>query len=144
MVSFETGSRSIGTRRARHLPRVGPRESLCYVSSPPGDQWRPRTRKITQAPDPARLHVAAWSLPGHIQRSRSGRMKVLIVCINYLPEANSTTLKISDLAHHLRDSGHEVTVVKGFPNYPEGVLFKGYWRSLLQRENIEGGVDQRT
>lgn len=65
-------------------------------------------------------------------------MKVLLISLYYPPEANSTSLKISDLAEHLTGNGHEVTVVTGFPNYPDGVLHPGYRRSLLKRERIKG------
>ena len=66
-------------------------------------------------------------------------MKVLLISLYYPPEANSTALKISDLAQHLTESGHEVSVVTGFPNYPDCVLYQGYRRSLLKREDV-GGV----
>ena len=65
-------------------------------------------------------------------------MKALLISLYYPPEPNSTALKISDLAQHLRGRGHEVTVITGFPNYPDGILHKGYRRSLLRREEVDG------
>ena len=65
-------------------------------------------------------------------------MKVLLVSLYFPPEPNSLSLKISDLSKHLKESGHDVTVITGFPNYPEGVLYPGYRRALLKREEIEG------
>lgn len=65
-------------------------------------------------------------------------MKAMLISLYYPPEANSTALKISDLAQHLKEGGHEVTVVTGFPNYPDGVLHKGYRRTLLRREEVDG------
>jgi colanic acid biosynthesis glycosyl transferase WcaI len=38
----------------------------------------------------------------------------------------------------LQADGHEVTVITGFPNYPEGKIYPGYRLRLLQRETIDG------
>jgi glycosyltransferase involved in cell wall biosynthesis len=65
-------------------------------------------------------------------------MKVLVISIHYPPEANSSALKMAELAKHLKEQGHQVTVVTAFPNYPDGVLHKGYSRSLWKRETIDG------
>jgi hypothetical protein len=42
------------------------------------------------------------------------------------------------LAKELSKLGHEVEVLTGFPNYPEGKIYKGYKIRFLQREIIEG------
>ena len=39
----------------------------------------------------------------------------------------------------LQAAGHEVTVVTGFPNYPQGRIYPGYRQRLVHRETI-GGV----
>ena len=65
-------------------------------------------------------------------------MKALLLTQFYPPEPGTASQKMSELADHLQRNGHEVTVVTGFPNYPEGVLYKGYRRKLLQREQING------
>lgn len=49
-------------------------------------------------------------------------MKILIVSQYFWPE----TFKINDLCDALLDSGHEVTVLTAFPNYPDGHFFDGY------------------
>ncbi|OUR98804.1 hypothetical protein A9Q84_05160 [Halobacteriovorax marinus] len=49
-------------------------------------------------------------------------MKILIVTQYFWPE----TFKINDLARELHDRGHEVTVLTGLPNYPQGSIYKGY------------------
>lgn len=49
-------------------------------------------------------------------------MKILIVSQYFYPEV----FKINDLAIELQKLGYEVTVITGKPNYPKGVLFKGY------------------
>jgi glycosyltransferase involved in cell wall biosynthesis len=65
-------------------------------------------------------------------------VKVLLVSQFYPPEPNSAAQKLSDLARHLRARGHQATVVTGFPNYPDGVLYPGYRRALCRRETIDG------
>lgn len=59
--------------------------------------------------------------------------KILIVSPVFWPEA----FRINDLARHLAAHGHEVEVLAGHPNYPEGAFFKGYgwtgpWREVWQ------------
>lgn len=49
-------------------------------------------------------------------------MRILIVTQYFWPE----TFRINDVVHGLRDLGHEVAVLTGLPNYPEGRFFKGY------------------
>lgn len=49
-------------------------------------------------------------------------MKILIVAQNFWPE----NFRINDLALGLKARGHDVFVLTGLPNYPQGKLFKGY------------------
>lgn len=49
-------------------------------------------------------------------------MKVLIVSQYFWPES----FRINDVATGLVDSGYEVTVLTGKPNYPQGKFYKGY------------------
>lgn len=49
-------------------------------------------------------------------------MKILIVTQYYFPEQ----FQINEIAPELVRRGHEVTVLCGVPNYPKGVIFKGY------------------
>ena len=65
-------------------------------------------------------------------------MKALLLTQYYPPEPGTASQKMSGLAEHLSQSGHQVTVVTGFPNYPDGVLHKGYRRKLYQQEQING------
>lgn len=62
-------------------------------------------------------------------------MKILFLTQWYLPEPLTYQ---SDLAETLRDQGHEVTVLTGFPNWPAGRLAAGYRIRLWQRETING------
>ena len=47
-------------------------------------------------------------------------------------------MRMSELGEYLAERGHEVTVVTGFPNYPDGVVYEGYRRSIYRRERING------
>ncbi|MDP3398302.1 MAG: glycosyltransferase family 4 protein [Bacteroidales bacterium] len=49
-------------------------------------------------------------------------MKILIVSQYFWPE----NFKINDLVVELKNSGHNVTVLTGKPNYPEGKIYSGY------------------
>ena len=62
-------------------------------------------------------------------------MKILVVCQYYYPEP----FRISDLCEELTRRGHEVTVVTGEPNYPEGKLYPGFEKHQHADETI-GGV----
>lgn len=62
-------------------------------------------------------------------------MKLLIVTQYFWPES----FRINDLASGLRERGHEVTVLTGYPNYPEGKLYPGY-RLLRQPSEQWNGI----
>ncbi|PPK74183.1 glycosyltransferase involved in cell wall biosynthesis [Methylobacter tundripaludum] len=49
-------------------------------------------------------------------------MKILIVSQYFRPES----FRINDLALTLKERGHEVSVLTGKPNYPDGDIFEGY------------------
>jgi glycosyltransferase involved in cell wall biosynthesis len=68
-------------------------------------------------------------------------MKVLVLSQYYDPEP---VPKAAELARALRDAGHEVRAITGFPNYPKGKLYPGYDLGLLRRENIDGIPVSRT
>lgn len=59
-------------------------------------------------------------------------MKVLVVCQYYKPEP----FRISDICEALAGEGHQVTVVTGTPNYPEGVIYPGYEKGAHADEVI--------
>lgn len=62
-------------------------------------------------------------------------MRVLLLTQWFDPEP---TFKGLLFARTLREQGHEVKVVTGFPNYPEGKVYPGYRIRLIQREVIDG------
>ncbi len=49
-------------------------------------------------------------------------MRILIVSQHYFPE----NFRITDMAEELVKRGNQVTVLCGYPNYPEGYLYDGY------------------
>ena len=61
-------------------------------------------------------------------------MKILVVCQHYYPEP----FRLPDICETLVQRGHEVTVVTGTPNYPEGEIYKGYERGAKADEILNG------
>lgn len=59
-------------------------------------------------------------------------MKILVVSQYFYPE----NFRINDLCFEMQKRGHEVTVLTGFPNYPEGYFFKGYEDKKRKEEII--------
>ncbi len=62
-------------------------------------------------------------------------MRILILSQWFQPEP---FLKGLPLATALRDRGHDVEVLTGFPNYPGGRLYHGYQIRPWKRESING------
>ncbi|MGM0804981.1 MAG: glycosyltransferase family 4 protein [Bacillota bacterium] len=62
-------------------------------------------------------------------------MKILVVCQYYYPEP----FRITDICEGLVEKGHEVTVLTGLPNYPEGQVLDGY-RNGKKRNEVLNGV----
>jgi glycosyltransferase involved in cell wall biosynthesis len=67
-------------------------------------------------------------------------MKILFVSQYFYPE----TFKGNDLVFELVRRGHEVTVLTGKPNYPEGKFYKGYGFFKKKSEVINGAKIIRT
>lgn len=64
-------------------------------------------------------------------------MKILFMAQCYAPENISAAVLITDLAADLAKRGHQVTIVTGAPNYPQGRIFKGYRNSLYAVEVLD-------
>lgn len=62
------------------------------------------------------------------------KKKILVVCQYYKPEP----FRISDICEEMVHRGHEVHVVTGYPNYPEGILYEGYGKGKHIDEVING------
>ncbi|MGL4830710.1 MAG: glycosyltransferase family 4 protein [Vibrio sp.] len=67
-------------------------------------------------------------------------MKILLLTQWFDPEP---TFKGLLFAQALREQGHEVEVLTGFPNYPGGKVYDGYKISLYQKEIMDGIVVHR-
>ena len=61
-------------------------------------------------------------------------MKILIVSQHYYPEQ----FQINEIAPALVKNGHEVTVLCGLPNYPQGRVYDGYDDKANTEEDIDG------
>ncbi|MEH7344987.1 glycosyltransferase family 4 protein [Bacillus sp. JJ1532] len=61
-------------------------------------------------------------------------MKILVVCQYYFPEP----FRISDICESLVEKGHDVTVLTGLPNYPEGQVLDGYRYGKKRNEVLNG------
>lgn len=68
------------------------------------------------------------------QNEENVKKKILVICQYYKPEP----FRISDICEELVRRGHEVQVVTGYPNYPEGILYEGYGKGKHIDEVING------
>lgn len=67
------------------------------------------------------------------------RRKILIVTQYFWPE----NMRINDLVSGLIKKGHEVTVLTGLPNYPDGKIFAEYKKDKQQFSHYEGATIHR-
>ena len=63
---------------------------------------------------------------------------MLFVTHYFHPEVGAPQSRLLDLAEGLARRGHDVTVLTGFPNYPDGVLQPPYRVRPLRREWLRG------
>lgn len=61
-------------------------------------------------------------------------MKILVVGQHFYPEQ----FRINDICFSLAKRGHEVTMLTGLPNYPEGKIYPGYQHGENRGEWING------
>ena len=66
-------------------------------------------------------------------------MRVLVLSQYFWPE----TFRITEVTQSLRDLGHEVSVLTGQPNYPDGVVPPGYSAAALCTQHFDGFVIHR-
>lgn len=73
---------------------------------------------------------------GEIKKTaiKTEKKKILVICQYYRPEP----FRISDICEEMVRRGHEVQVVTGYPNYPEGILYEGYGKGKHIDEVING------
>jgi colanic acid biosynthesis glycosyl transferase WcaI len=56
-------------------------------------------------------------------------MNILFISDNFPPETNASATRVFERACYWVKWGHEVTVVTGVPNFPQGRVFDGYQNS---------------
>lgn len=65
-------------------------------------------------------------------------MKILFFSDNYPPERNAAASRVHERAVYWARWGHEITVLTGAPNFPEGRVQEGYTNAWHRREQREG------
>jgi len=68
-------------------------------------------------------------------------VKILYVSQYFPPEMGAPAARVSELSRHWVRAGHDVTVLTGFPNHPDGVIRPEYrtrFRRMISREILEG------
>ena len=65
-------------------------------------------------------------------------LRVTFLTHYFPPEVGAPQARLFELARRLVDSGIDVTVVTGFPNYPSGVIFPGYRGRFTMEERLDG------
>jgi len=66
-------------------------------------------------------------------------MKFLILTLYFPPEIGAAPTRLDAMARELVKLGHEVEVVTGMPNYPQGKIFPAY-RGNFYRHEVRDGV----
>src|SRR5581483_694547 len=68
-------------------------------------------------------------------------LKILYISQYFPPEMGAPAARVSELSRHWVRAGHEVTVLTGFPNHPDGIIRREYrprfWRGVF-RERVDG------
>src|SRR5258708_27102919 len=58
------------------------------------------------------------------------RLKILYISQYFPPEMGAPAARVSELSRHWARAGHEVTVLTGFPNHPDGVVLPEHLERL--------------
>lgn len=65
-------------------------------------------------------------------------MRILFFADNFKPETNAPATHIYERCRYWAAWGHQVTVITGAPNFPEGRVYPGYKNRLRSIEMIDG------
>jgi glycosyltransferase involved in cell wall biosynthesis len=68
-------------------------------------------------------------------------LKILYISQYFPPEMGAPAARVSELSQHWVNAKHDVTVLTGFPNHPDGVIRPKYRKDLYRgvcRERIDG------
>jgi UDP-N-acetylglucosamine 2-epimerase (non-hydrolysing) len=63
--------------------------------------------------------------------------KILFLTHYFPPEGNAPANRVYEMARQWVEDGHQVTVVTGAPNVPDGVVYPGYQNQIYHRESID-------
>ncbi|WP_299004355.1 WcaI family glycosyltransferase [uncultured Caulobacter sp.] len=73
-----------------------------------------------------------------------GKLRVLIIALNYAPELVGCAKYTTELAEELARRGHEVEVISGPPYYPTWAVYENYSATKWYREEMNGVQLHRT
>jgi glycosyltransferase involved in cell wall biosynthesis len=65
-------------------------------------------------------------------------LKILFITDNFPPEVNAPATRTYEHCKIWAQNGYDVTVITCVPNFPKGIVFKGYKNKLYQKEIIDG------
>jgi glycosyltransferase involved in cell wall biosynthesis len=65
-------------------------------------------------------------------------MRVLFLTHYFHPEGNAPGTRVYELCRRWVAMGHDVTVITGVPNVPNGVAYDGYENKCFQKERVDG------
>jgi glycosyltransferase involved in cell wall biosynthesis len=70
-------------------------------------------------------------------------LNILYISQYFPPEMGAPAARVSELSRHWARQGHDVTVLTGFPNHPDGVVRPEYRRQFrrLKCREIDGSVN---
>jgi glycosyltransferase involved in cell wall biosynthesis len=66
-------------------------------------------------------------------------MKILYVSQYFPPEMGAPAARAGELSQHWASAGHDVTILTGFPNHPNGIVpreYRNQFRRLVAREKV--------
>ncbi|UCE26409.1 MAG: glycosyltransferase family 4 protein [Candidatus Coatesbacteria bacterium] len=72
------------------------------------------------------------------------KLKLLFIANMYPPEIGAAAVRASEYAKALQKRGHDITILTGFPNYPDGKIYSGYKNAFFAREEVNGITVYRT
>lgn len=67
-------------------------------------------------------------------------LNILYLSQYYPPEIGATQTRAYEMARHLVENGHGVTILTEFPNHPTGII-PGSYRGKIHTRSTESGVD---
>jgi colanic acid biosynthesis glycosyl transferase WcaI len=68
-------------------------------------------------------------------------LKILYISHYFPPEMGAPSARVSELSRHWANAGHQVTVLTGFPNHPDGIVrpqYRSRFRKIVCHELMDG------